>query len=85
MSQSLSVCFCVCVRPLTEDFQLGADRQVGVLYWARVEALIVMGDIGDLQHPVDELIHSGICQKGGGAAALPAKDTRDMHTQTHTS
>lgn len=74
----------VCVS-LTEHFQLGIDRQVTVLYRAGVEALIVVGDIKDLKHPIGEQVNSGIRQKGGGAAvALPGKDTNaHMYPKTH--
>ncbi len=68
---------------LTEHFQLGTDRQVGVLHRAGVDALVVVGDIKDLKPPVGEWVNSGIRQKGGGAAALPGKDTRTC-TRKHT-
>lgn len=47
---------------LTEHFQLGADRQSAVLHGAGVAALVVVGDIRDLQHPVGEQVHSWVRQ-----------------------
>lgn len=71
------MCVCVCAHvwaSLTEHFQLGTDRQVGVLHRADVDALVVMGDIRDLKPPVGEKVDSGICQKGRAAAAFPGKE-----------
>lgn len=46
---------------LTEHFQLGADGHVAVLHGAGVGALVVVGDVGDLEPAVGEQVDSGIC------------------------